>query len=611
MEQNVLQLVLRVRDEASKELQKFSGVVGKMSDNFHANIGAAGAMSAGVIAALGLMTKSAVKNASAFEQNRIAFETMLGSAERAQSLLNEVTNFAMKTPFELPQVVEGSKRLLAYGITMDKIIPSFKTLGDIAAGVGTDKLPQLITAFGQVSAKGRLMGQELLQFTEAGVGLGGELQKMFGKTREEIEQMIGSGKIGFADVEKALQNMAGAGGIFFNGMERQSKSLNGMLSNINDSMGKFVRDIVGIDSQGNIREGSLFAVLRTAAEKFLVVLEKVRPVVTKFITEMMSHKEVVMAIAGALGGLLILALIALISAMGGVLLVMAQFALVGAAVGLAIGFIVTHFNEWKAKAIEVIDYIKSIPARIGEFIVNTVMWFIELDSKIRRFFIDLFIVHIPYAIGYAIGWLMKAIPDAINAIGAWFSSLPERVSTGLTNFGAAVVNKTKEIGSFLRDELSAMPERIRSFIERIPSVMADVFERAKQAVINKINGIWDGVKNVFKRLGDAISGIVGAGGNFLDKLKNIGKTALDAASSGFQAGQDSYDEGGWVKRTGSALVHQGEFVLSKDMLAGRTALPSSVGDTFNQPINIQAVINSETDLNLIGYRLAWALRNAR
>ncbi len=611
MEQNVLQLVLRVRDEASKELQKFSGVVGKMSDNFHANLGAAGTMSAGVITALGLMTRSAVKNASAFEQNRIAFETMLGSADRAKTLLQQVSDFATKTPFELPQVVEGAKRLLAYGISMENIIPSFKTLGDIAAGVGTDKLPALITAFGQVSAKGRLMGQELLQFTEAGVGLGGELQKMFGKTREEIEEMIGAGKIGFADVEKALQNMSGAGGIFFNGMERQSKSLNGMLSNINDSMGKFVREIVGIDSQGNIREGSLFAVLRDAAQKFLVVLEKVRPVITKFINEMMSHKEVVMAIAGALGGLLVLAVIALISAIGGALIVMAQFAIVGAAVGVAIAFIISHFNEWKAKAIEVIEYIKTIPQIIGEFIINTIMWFVQLDRNIRQFFIDLFLVYIPYAIGYAIGWLSKAIPDVINAIGAWFSSLPERVASGLTNFGAAVVNKTKEIGSFLRNELSAMPDRIRNFIERIPSVMADVFERAKQAVISKINGIWDGVKNVFKRLGDAILGVVGAGGNFLDKLKSIGKTAMDAASSGFQAGQDSYDEGGWVKRTGSALIHQGEFVLSKDMLAGRTAVPSSIGDTFNQPINIQAVINSETDLNLIGYRLAWALRNAR
>ncbi len=610
MEQNVLQLVLRVRDEASKELQKFGGVVGKMSDNFEQNLAGAGTMAAGVVAALGLMTKSAITNAASYEQNRIAFETMLGSAQKAQGLLEQVADFAQKTPFELPQVVEGAKRLLAYGISGDKVIDSFKTLGDVAAGVGTDKLPALITAFGQVSAKGRLMGQELLQFTEAGVGLGGELQKMFHVSREELEDMIGSGKIGFSDVQQALQNMTSQGGLFFNGMERQSKSFNGMLSNINDSMGKFVRDLAGIDSQGNIREGSLFAVLHQAAEKFLVVIEKVRPVVTQFVTEMLSHKEVVIAIAGAIAGLLVLAMVALIAAIGGALIVMAEFAIIGAAVGLAVYYIIGHFQAWKEKAIEVIDYIKSIPERIGEFIVNTINWFIQLDANIRHFFIDLFLVQIPYAIGFAIGWLMQAIPNAITAIGDWFSSLPQRIAAGLSNFGNAVKNKTIEIGTFLRDEFSAMPGRISGFIERIPSIMADVFERAKQAVVDKINGIWNGIKAVFQKIGDAISGIVNAGGNFLEKLKSIGNTALDAAKSGFQAGQ-SFDNGGWVNYTGNAQVHQGEFVLSRDMLSGRTPIPSSVSETFNQPISIQAVINSETDLNLIGYRLAWALRNSR
>ena len=242
--------------------------------------------------------------------------------------------------------------------------------------------------------------------------------------------------------------------------------------------------------------------------------------------------------------------------------------------------------------------------------MNTINWFIQLDENIIKFFLNLFLVDIPYAVGFAIGWLLKAIPDAIVSIGDWFSGLPQRIGTGLTNFGNAVKNKTIEIGNFLKDELTAMPDRISAFIDRIPQVMSDVFEKAKQAVIGKINDIWNGIKGVFQKIGDAISGITNAGGNFLDKLKSIGQTALNAATSGFQAGQ-SFDDGGWVNHTGGALVHQGEFVLSRDMLAGRAAIPSAVASTFNQPINIQATINSETDINLIGYRLAWALRNSR
>ena len=338
MEQNVLQLILRIRDEASQQLQEFSGTLDSMGDSFQQNLAAAGTMSAGVLAALGLMTKAAISNAASYEQNRIAFETMLGSADRARDLLQQVSDFAAKTPFELPDVVEGSKQLLAYGISADKIIPTFKTLGDIASGIGTDKMPTLITALGQVNAKGQLASRQLLQFTQAGVGLGAELQKMFGVTRQGLDDMISSGQVSFDDVNQALQNMTSQGGLFFNGMERQSKSFNGIMSNINDSMGKFVRQIVGIDSQGDIRDGSLFAVLRQAAEKFLDVLDKVTPVISDFITKMLQHKEVVMAIAGALGGLLVLALIAVIGAIGGALVVMAEFVVVGAAIGLAVGY---------------------------------------------------------------------------------------------------------------------------------------------------------------------------------------------------------------------------------------------------------------------------------
>ena len=117
------------------------------------------------------LAKQAVDATAAFEQNRIAFETMLGSADKARVLLKQLSDFAMKTPFDLPQVVEASQRLLAYNVSAEKIIPTMQMLGNISAGVGRDKLPQLILAFGQVKAATKLTGAELRQFSEAGVPL--------------------------------------------------------------------------------------------------------------------------------------------------------------------------------------------------------------------------------------------------------------------------------------------------------------------------------------------------------------------------------------------------------------------------------------------------------
>uniref|UniRef100_UPI002B1DFA00 tape measure protein n=1 Tax=Pseudomonas atacamensis TaxID=2565368 RepID=UPI002B1DFA00 len=80
----------------------------------------------------------------------------------------ELTKFAASTPFELKGLETASKQLLAYGFEQKQVLPNLKALGDIAAGVGMDKLPQLILAFGQVKAATRLTGNELRQFTEAG-----------------------------------------------------------------------------------------------------------------------------------------------------------------------------------------------------------------------------------------------------------------------------------------------------------------------------------------------------------------------------------------------------------------------------------------------------------
>jgi tape measure domain-containing protein len=185
------------------------------------------AMSGGVV---GLLATS-----SKFEQWNVAFNTMLGSSEKASKLMSELTDFAKKTPFNTTEVVEYSKRLLAMGIQMEDIIPTMESLGNIAAGVGTEKLPQLVLAFGQVKAAGHLTGMELRQFTEAGVPLLEELSKSFGKSTSEIQKMISNGQIGFPAVQQALSNLSGEGGRFFNLMDSQSKTLGGMWSNVVDS----------------------------------------------------------------------------------------------------------------------------------------------------------------------------------------------------------------------------------------------------------------------------------------------------------------------------------------------------------------------------------------
>lgn len=201
-------------------------------------IGAGFSLVAGVMrgsAAIVELGKSSLQAASNAETTRIAFETMLGSKERATELQSQIVDLAAKTPFELTELNDYTKRLMSMGIEHKDVIADMKSLGDVAAGVGKEKLPQIVLAFGQVKAAGKLMGGELKQFTEAGVPLLETLAKQAGKSTAQIRDAISAGTVNFDMVREAMRSLTGEGGKFFNLMEKQSKTLDGMMSNLSDS----------------------------------------------------------------------------------------------------------------------------------------------------------------------------------------------------------------------------------------------------------------------------------------------------------------------------------------------------------------------------------------
>lgn len=213
------------------------------TENLRSGMMAVGIAGTAAFGGLALITKGVIEAGANFEQTQIAFETMIGSTERAQKLLADLAQFAARTPFELPQVETASKQLLAYGIQVDDLIPTLKMLGDIAAGVGMDKMPNLILAFGQVKAATRLTGMELRQFTEAGVPLLGELAKVLGVSVNKVQDMVSAGEVGFPIVQQALANLTGEGGRFQDLMDKQSQSLAGLWSNFKDQITQTARAI--------------------------------------------------------------------------------------------------------------------------------------------------------------------------------------------------------------------------------------------------------------------------------------------------------------------------------------------------------------------------------
>jgi tape measure domain-containing protein len=178
-----------------------------------------------------------LKMASGAEQLEIAFGTMLGSANEAKKMIGNLTQFAAKTPFELPGVTKAAKTLMSFGHEQDQIIPLLQVLGDVSAGTGKD-LSELAVIFGQISATGKLTGGDLMQLTNAGVPILKVLGDQLGKTTGEVKDMVEGGEISSGMVTKAFQSMGQEGGLFAGMMEKQSQSLGGLWSTLTDSVGQ-------------------------------------------------------------------------------------------------------------------------------------------------------------------------------------------------------------------------------------------------------------------------------------------------------------------------------------------------------------------------------------
>lgn len=198
-------------------------------------------------------TKELINVRGEFQKTEIAFSTMLGSASQAKTLMAQMVDLAAKTPFSLQDVSAGAKQLLAFQVPANQVVDTLTRLGNIAAGLGVP-LERINLIYGQVKAKNKLMGQELLQFTEAGIPMIAELAKKFGKTESEITDMVSAGKVGFKDVQEVLFKMTNEGGMFFDLMEKQSASLSGKVANLGDAWDQMLNKI-GASSEGILYQG--------------------------------------------------------------------------------------------------------------------------------------------------------------------------------------------------------------------------------------------------------------------------------------------------------------------------------------------------------------------
>lgn len=177
-----------------------------------------------------------------FQQLEVAFRTMLKNKGAADKLLAEATTLAAKTPFTLQEVGSSAKQLLAYGFAADNITKNIEMLGNVASGVGAP-LGDIVYLYGTLRTQGKAMTKDIREFTGRGIPIVAELAKQFGVAEDKVMGMVEAGKVGFPEVERAFKSMTGESGLFFNLMQEQSKTLTGLVSNLQDAWSRMLNDI--------------------------------------------------------------------------------------------------------------------------------------------------------------------------------------------------------------------------------------------------------------------------------------------------------------------------------------------------------------------------------
>lgn len=223
-----------------------------------------------------------------FQQLEIAFGTMLGSKEKANALMQELTATAAKTPFDMQGIAQGAKQLLAYGTASEDVNSTLVHLGDIAAGLSIP-LNDLVYLYGTTMAQGQMFTQDLRQMQGRGIPIADEIAKILDVSKEAVPAMVSAGKVTADVFQKAILAMSSEGGKFYNLMEEQSRSLTGQISNLEDAFSQMLNEL-GKSSEGVLSGG-------ISAITFLVEnLQKIASILTGLVAVYGVYKTAVIAV---------------------------------------------------------------------------------------------------------------------------------------------------------------------------------------------------------------------------------------------------------------------------------------------------------------------------
>ena len=212
-------------DPAEKSTSKWTVAAGQMIADFAKK----------AASELEKVVKSGVDYNATMESYLTNFKVMLGNEEQAASKLAEIRKMAASTPFTLDDLTSGTQTLLQFGIAADDTTGVLKMLGDISLG-NADKLQTLVRAYGKMSSAQKVTLENVNMMIDAGFNPLNQICDATGESMSALYKRISDGKVGFNELEAAVEAATSQGGQFYNGMLEASQTFNGRMSTLKDNL---------------------------------------------------------------------------------------------------------------------------------------------------------------------------------------------------------------------------------------------------------------------------------------------------------------------------------------------------------------------------------------
>lgn len=256
--------------------------------------------------AAGLVGIGTIKTGISAFAERETLKTNLGvllqDEKTGEDFSRYITQFAKSTPYGISELSSLANGLIQYDVSLDDTKKYMSQLGDIALG-DKNKMSSLGVVLGQVASAGRLQGQDLMQFINAGWNPLTEISKMSGKSIAELRDDMSQGAISFDMVTQAMDRATKEGGKFFKGMEKGSKTLAGRWSTAMDNIKQSLADAVEknqdkinklVERLGNLDLGAIVDSLGRIGNSVMTVTETLTPLVEK-LTQIPGLAEAIIA----------------------------------------------------------------------------------------------------------------------------------------------------------------------------------------------------------------------------------------------------------------------------------------------------------------------------